>query len=60
MEGEEIAVKKEQKNEKDTIEIKLPNFTSKVRKNPWILSTLILALVVITLIFTGYSSRVSG
>lgn len=49
----------EEKNKPDVIEIKLPKFkfsgsaTSKLRKNPWVVSTIILLILTIVLLING-------
>ena len=39
-------------NDSDTIKIKVPPITKKIRENPWILASVILAILVIVLFFT--------
>ncbi len=39
-------------NDSDTIKIKVPPITKKIRQNPWILATVILAILVIVLFLT--------
>ncbi len=37
----------------DTIEIKIPNFTKKIRKDPWVVSTVVLLLLVVLLLVSS-------
>jgi len=51
----------ENKEEKsDTISIKVPPITKKVRENPWIFVSLILGVVVIVLLFMQFSGKITG
>src|SRR3989344_664602 len=51
-------MEKEKKESKDVIQIPVGKFFSKLRTNPWMLSSIVLGIIVIVLLFTGGSTGV--
>lgn len=44
----------------DTISIKVPPFTKKMRENPWMVTTIVLAIVLVFMVFMFYRGGLTG